>query len=388
MFLHISATRTQCPYHLFLPAFTVVFLLSTLAACSSSPASHSSFPQNRFSLLAVPDPYVLPGQIIAGPDGNLWFPAIAYNNFTTTRPGGAIGRLTHGGRVTLFPLPIPHTYPTVITFTRDDTLWFLAFQGNGQLAPNVDIAPHFSRVVPKIGHMTPDGHFHFFSFPSNDMSPIAIATGSDDNLWLAENGNNGATSLHIARMTLNGAFTDFPLPALFQHDYLQHLIAGPDGNLWFSFESSDSHYNAIGNIGKISPQGKISIYSLGKYNVPEDMTVGPDHNIWFTSFAAIGRITPAGQISLFDPNLHKHLNMQIEVAGVTTGPDGNLWFATKNEAVGRLTPSGAFTFYPFPSNSYFDEGGTSLTLGQLKGIVTAPDGTLWLTDDGQFGHFS
>ncbi len=118
------------------------------------------------------------------------------------------------------------------------------------------------------------------------------------------------------------------------------------------------------------------------------MTVGPDHTIWFTNYSTIGRVTPGGQVSWFNPNPHNKPDMQIELAGITTGPDGNLWFATANEAVGRLTPSGSFTFYPFPSNSYFDDGGSSLTLGQLKGIVTASDGTLWLTNGGQLGHFS
>ncbi len=146
----------------------------------------------------MPDPYVLPGQIIAGPDGNLWFPGIAYNNFTTTRPSGSIGRLTPGKQITLFPLPTPNTYPTAITFTSDGTLWFLAFQGSGPLAPIGDTVRHFSSVTPQIGRMTPDGHFSFFSLPSNDIYLTAIAAGSDGNVWLAENdNNNGATSMHM-----------------------------------------------------------------------------------------------------------------------------------------------------------------------------------------------
>jgi streptogramin lyase len=73
---------------------------------------------------------------------------------------------------------------------------------------------------------------------SDTIYPTAIATGSDGNLWLAEDDNtNGVTSRHIARMTISGAFTDFTLPTLSQYDYLQHLIAGPDGNLWFFLDT-------------------------------------------------------------------------------------------------------------------------------------------------------
>lgn len=385
----IPVTRTRYLYLSFPALAVILLLLNALVACGSSPASSPPFPQNTFSLLKVPAPYVLPGQIIAGPDGNLWFPAIAYRNFSTTRPGGAIGRLTPGGKITLFPLPTPNTYPTAITFTRDGKLWFLAFQGNGQMAPIGDTAPRFTGVVPKVGDMTSDGHFRFVSSLPASISPTAIATGSDGNIWLAENNNTSRTT-GIARMTPDGAFTSFPLPVLSQSDYLHLLIPGPDGNLWFSLESSDLH-TSTASIGKISTQGKIGLYALGKdtgLGLPEDMAVGPDHNIWFTTFPSIGRITPTGQISQFNPDPDKKPYMQIAPAGITTGPDNNLWFATASEAAGRLTPSGTFKFYPFPSNSFFDNGGSSLTLGQLKGIVTAPDRTLWLTDGVQLGHFS
>ena len=364
-------------------AFVLVLLwLGMLAACGFSPGSHAPFPQNKFSVLQVPAPYVLPGQLIAGPDGTLWFPTIAYSNFTTTKPSGALGRLTPGGQVTLFPLTTPNTYPTAITFTRDGTLWFLASQGNGQLAPLGDVAPAFTKVTPEIGRMTPAGRFGFFVFPSDHIAPTAIAAGPDGNLWVAENDDNGTTT-YITRMTPSGVFTNFTLPKLALYDALQQLIVGPDGNLWFSLQSIDSRNNSFNAIGKISPAGKSTLYSLGAYNAPQDMTIGPDQRIWFTSFAKIGRISPSGQVSWFK------LNLQLVPTGITTGPDGNLWVATGAAAVGRLTPSGTFTLYPFPSNySSFDNGSSSLTLGQRKRIATASDGTLWLTDGDLFGHFS
>jgi hypothetical protein len=42
---------------------------------------------------------------------------------------------------------------------------------------------------------------------------------------------------------------------------------------------------------------------------------------------------------------------------------------------------------PFPPNTYFDNGSSSLDMGNLRGIVAGADGTLWLTNDGQIGHF-
>ena len=55
------------------------------------------------------------------------------------------------------------------------------------------------------------------------------------------------------------------------------------------------------------------------------MTLGPDHNIWFTIYndngSAIGSITPSGTISRDPlPNLYTHPQ------GITSTPDGNIWF--------------------------------------------------------------
>lgn len=361
-----------------------------LAACASgSPGGISSFPKDTLSVLPVPSSYTLPGQIVRGPDGNLWFPAIAYGHFATNQPSGAIGNLTTSGQFHLFPLPDLNSYPTSITFGSDGSIWFVAFQGNGMLAPIGDTAQRFTGGFSEIGHMTQDGSFHLFPLPSPDISVTSIAAGSDGNLWFTENVDDAeTTNQRIGRMTPAGAFSDFPITAPFADGYLRQIIAGPDNNLWFSLEGADANYNALGAIGRITPQGAISIVPLGKFTMPADMTVGPDHNVWFTTGFDVGRVTPEGQVRLFDPDAKASPGNHIETGGITTGPDGALWFATANVEVGRVTTGGAFSFYPLPHTADFDNGSSSLTLGQLKGIVTGADGALWLTDNGQIGHFA
>ena len=367
-------------------------LVGTLAACGTgSHGAAPPFPQGKLSLLHLPAPYVLPGQIVLGPDGNLWFPAIAYANFTTSKPAGAIGRLTPAGQFQMFALPDPNSYPTTITFGRDGSVWFTAFQGNGKLNPPGDIQPSFTGGYSEIGSMTPDGKFRIFTLPSSishNVSLAGIAAAPDGNLWFTENlVVGGSTGQSIGRMTPAGIFSAFPLHGLPAYSYLRQVITGPDGNLWFSIEGSDPNYNAVGEIGRITPQGAISIFPLGKFNVLRDMTIGPDHNIWFTTIQNVGRITMAGNVRMFDPNPHASPSYRISLGGIASGPDGALWFSTANVAIGRVTTSGAFTLYPFPSNTYFDNGSSSLSLGELKGIVKGADGTLWLTDGGQIGHF-
>ena len=236
--------------------------------------------------------------------------------------------------------------------------------------------------------MTLDGQFHFFLLPAADISSTSIAAGPDGNLWFTENiDDTDATSQRIGRMTPAGAFTEFAVAAPFGHSYLRQIIAGLDGNLWFSLEGSDASYNALGAIGKITPQGAITIIPLGTYDTPEDMTVGPDHNIWFTTNFEVGRVTSDGHAQMFDPDPHAKQGYHIGLGGITSGPDGALWFATANVKVGRVTTSGSFSYYPLASTTYFDNGTSSLTLGDLKGIVTGADGALWLTDAGQIGQF-
>jgi streptogramin lyase len=374
-------------------ALFFLLLAAALAACGTGThgGGMSSFPQGKLSLLHLPATFILPGQILSGSDSNLWFPAIAYANFTTSKPSGAIGRLAPAGQFQMFPLPDPDSYPTMITFASDGSVWFTVFQGKGRLNPPGDTKPSFAGGYNEIGHLTPDGKFRIFALPSSigqNASLAGIAAGPDGNLWFTENLDiNGSTSQLIGRMTPAGIFSDFPLHGLLAYSHLRHIIAGPDGNLWFSIEGSDKDYNAVGAFGRITPQGAISIFPAGKYNVPMDMTIGPDQNLWFTTYQSVGRITMDGNISLFDPDPHASGFSRISLGGITTGPDGALWFSTANVAVGRVTTTGTFTFYPFPPNTHFDNGSSSLSLGQLKGIVKGADGTLWLTDGSQIGHF-
>lgn len=365
--------------------------VSLLAGCGRPTIGQSHNIQGKLNVLHIPAPYILPGKIVLGPDGNLWFPAVAYSNFTTDQPSGAIGRLTPGGTFRFFPMPVTHTFPLDIVFGRDGKLWFSAFQGNGILAPNVDTAPRFTGGKSVAGQMSQDGQFHLFALPSPTISLGSIAVGADGNLWFTDVSTTGAPTYgyvnKIGRVTPSGVFTEFPLTLRKTTDFINLLIEGPDSNLWFSIDSYLPDYSAFGEIGSMTPQGATTIYPLGKFLVPHDMTIGPDHNIWFSSSSAVGRITSHGEVRLFTPVLKVKGSNWISMSGITRGNDGALWFATENGAVGRITIDGAFKFYPFSPGTSFDNGGSSFDLGNLRGIVAGADGTFWLTNDAQIGHF-
>ena len=86
-----------------------------------------------------------------------------------------------------------------------------------------------------------------------------------------------------------------------------------------------------------TPFGTVENHGLS-LQAPEAITTGPDGNLWFTNGGSIGRITPAGSITVFP----------IGDAGMTNdiaaGPDGNLWVTLYNAGqLARVTPAGVIT---------------------------------------------
>src|SRR5262245_47491322 len=119
----------------------------------------------------------------------------------------------------------------------------------------------------------------------------------------------------------------------------QDITAGPDGNLWFTASQT--------RIGRITPTGTITTFTDPENEVdnPAGITAGPDGNLWFTSLAndRIGRIDPDdGTITTFTDPLN---NVDGPIA-ITSGPDGNLWFVDAlNARVGRITTAGTITTF-------------------------------------------
>lgn len=99
---------------------------------------------------------------------------------------------------------------------------------------------------------------------------------------------------------------------------------------------------------------------------PYDIVVGPDGNLWFTEGAgtAVGRITPAGEVTEFPVGTENSFSM-------TSGPDGNLWFTSSGDSkLCTITPSGTVTAVPLPA-----------TVLQVGALVAGPDGNMWVAAD-------
>ena len=345
---------------------TLVGLLGgcgTSATTNASPTPGTTLTVTRelkgtISEFPLPTPDTRPGDIVTGPDSNLW-----YTSVSTKTQKGMIGRITPGGNVCEYPLPA-NSFSTSITAGPDGNLWF--------------------KEPGKVGRITPTGEISEFplstsSFVDNSNWPLPlgdlwlwgdITTGPDHSIWFTEPGTNTQNG-KIGRITPSGTITEFPMPTPKTQPF--GITNGPDGNLWFTAVD----YNSFkGQVGRITPTGKVSIFPLPSGFYSPYIAAGPDGNLWFTESDLdgwndkIGRITPTGAISEYPvPNRLSNLN------GFILGPDNALWFTEdednhgNNARIGRITLTGKISEFPLPAPG---SGPVSITVG--------PDGALWFTE--------
>lgn len=193
-----------------------------------------------------------------------------------------------------------------------------------------------------------------YPIPTANSYPYAMVSGPDGNLWFTE-----AHAGRLARITTAGQVTEFPVAA-------GAIAAGSDGNVWFTANAA---------IGRITPAGAVTLFPYGGSR-PTGLGLGADGNLYLTENAGrILKITPQGVITDFSTSLAGSAP-----TAITQGPDGNLWYTaigcsscdpSMPDTIGRISPAGAVTDFPIPTHSAVPSA-----------IVTGPDGNLWFTEAG------
>lgn len=286
----------------------------------------------------------LPGAITEGSDGNLWLTnrsGISGKPAYEQQPVDGIDRITPGGEVTEFPLPVQRGYQLeAIAAGPDGNVWF-------------------TDGVGYVGLISPSGQIAEFSLSN---SPFGIVSGPGGKLWIAEH-RKGPSVGAIGAMTPGGEIAEFALPT---ESYPGAITAGSDGNVWFAEQGQGRSA-----IGRITPQGQVTDFRLphgpGRRIA---ITAGPDGNVWFTEVlgaesSVIGRVTPGGRIKEFP--LPEEKRWPGEIA---TGPDGRLWFAYGPRLIGRITPSGRLTRIDLPR-------------GEPVGLTAGQDDRIWYTAENE-----
>ncbi|HEY2055636.1 MAG TPA: hypothetical protein VGH14_17015 [Solirubrobacterales bacterium] len=175
---------------------------------------------------------------------------------------------------------------------------------------------------------------------------VDIAPGPEGDLWFTEN-------LHerrIGKIAPNGEVTKFKM--LPKGVEPSDLVTGADGNVWFTYDRGRGGFSG-GGVGRITPAGAVTLFPEPPqiHGSPFEIVAGPDGNLWFDHAAiltptgqAIGRITTAGEITEFSAGLTANSS----VSNLTAGTDGNVWFADESfsPAIGRVTPEGQITEFP------------------------------------------
>ena len=132
--------------------------------------------------------------------------------------------------------------------------------------------------------------------------------------------------------------------------------------------------------GSAAPAGEFTMFDLGPAGEGANaIASGPDGNMWFTNNAnnSIGRITPSGAVTYFAVPA---TSASASTGGpglfaIAAGPDGNMWFTEFfANLVGKITPAGVITTYPVPTAN-----------AMPMGITAGPDGNIWFILDDASG---
>ena len=271
--------------------------------------------------------YFTGGGITSGPDGNLWFVEAGL---------AAIASFTPGGTRREFQLPPASilAWTDRITTGPDGNLWFTEHDAN------------------RIGRISTSGEVAEFPLPTASAGLMDIAAGADGNVWFTE-----SDARKIGRIAPSGAITEFDLPF-----HPTGLVSGPDGNVWYG--------STAYRIGRITPSGDVS-----EFPTPggSGRVVSSGDSLWFLSGASLWRVTTSGELTAFSPEFHPPLNGM----GMGVGPDGAIWLTAGD----GWDYAGAVHRFALDTTACVADAKT-LCLNQGRFRVTAD----WKAGDGSTGH--
>jgi streptogramin lyase len=166
------------------------------------------------------------GDLVTGPDGNIWFSA-------TQR----IGRMTPKGAITYYQVPSQMGEPGGLTFDGHGHLWFRG--GN----PNNNNDVHLPESIVRFDLAT-----HRFTAFATPAQAVAIG-GPDGTIWFFS--VTGAQTAPLYRVAPDGTFSKVPL----KDGYYFGAIDGRDGNLWFIEyqQTPDKHITVTTFVNRLTP---------------------------------------------------------------------------------------------------------------------------------------
>ena len=270
----------------------------------------------------LPAEFALPNDMVVGPDGATW---------VTDSSLGRIWRIATNGRIRHYELG---QQPGAIA-VAGGSMWVADAGGDA------------------IHRVETDGSSQRYALDAGDF-PISIAAGPDGAVWFTE-----GRSDEIGRITLDGDITEYPLPTA---GSLRRRHHGRPRR-----RRSTSARPISGKVGRITTDGAVTEYDVpGDDPLPGAIVPGPDGALYVAerNDNVISRMTTAGAFT--DEFALPRENA--DPVSMVKGVDGALYISEfMSGVVSRMTFDGTFT------KAYRIPGGFN------DGIISAPDGALWVT---------
>jgi virginiamycin B lyase len=261
--------------------------------------------------------------------------AVLASAATAASAGAVAGTITH------YPIPV-ETTPYGITTGPDGKIWF------------VDSGNHVGGTF--VGRMATSGAISssdVVQLPSSALG-LAATLGPDGNMWVAQDAQIDKVPVGVS---LTSEITSYALGS--GTGGYGSIVPGPDGRLWFGWNTQ---------VGAITTGGEIKGYETNSSTSVSGVTVGPDGKLWYGEGDKIARMDTAGNTGAGQEFPLPAGDSQIN--GLVLGPDGNIWFSLGlPAAIGRITPAGTITLFPTP------------TLSSLPfGLAVGPDKQIWFVE--------
>ena len=331
--------------------------------------------------------------LVLDASGNLWF-VIGSNVHSVV----GVGRITPAGVFSVFSKGLPAS-------------GCLTTGGQRRLAPGPEGI--WFACQGAIGNVSLSGTVSLFTKGLSTACPypIDLTPGPGGAIWFACDSSTASQGLAIGRISPSGIVTLFTkgLPVSGSVRFsLQpwSKLLNQGGNLWFWENGVGTNTNMI---GRISPAGTISVFTqglqqacLGDYQ--SCLQPGPGNDVLFyigskTFLGAVGfgLITPTGVVTRFTHDLYPPGSCSAptstcSVGNLTLGAHGNIWFVgTRSDGtsfIGRVAPTGSVTL--FTQSLYPSALATSCSAPSapcsLGDLTLGPGGALWFSGSG--GSFS
>jgi streptogramin lyase len=211
------------------------------------------------------------------------------------------------------------------------------------------------------------GQITEFPTPTAGSQPQAIVAGPDGDLWFTESAASKIGTINPVTHAISEFAT--PTPASFPLG----IAAGPDGDLWFTEFLANK-------IGRINP----ATHAITEFPLPAgstgpvDITTGPNGNVWVTASGNPGAIDQINPATLEFTELPAP-TVNVQPFGIATGPDGNVWFTERDSGSGSPGADSRIGKLDFATDSVGDFP-TSTASAAPNGIAAGPDGSIWITE--------